>query len=84
MRTAVPFVAAVVFFASVPLDEASAEQKRRWRKSDQRSATPIACTQTGCAPIEPGCRIEVGFTQDGMLSGYDTVVCPLRPSAPNG
>lgn len=82
MRTAA-LLAAVVLLGAMPFDEASAQQKKRGR-ADVRSATPIACTATGCAPIEPGCRIETGFTQDGMLSGYDAVVCPVRPSAPHG
>lgn len=82
MRTAALLSATAILLGSAPFEEAFAQQKKRAR--DVRSATPIACTPSGCAPIEAGCRIETGFTRDGSLSGYDAVVCPVRPSTPNG
>jgi hypothetical protein len=77
MRFASLFVAGAVLLGSAPFEDASAQWRKRARK-DERSPTPIACTAQGCAPIAPGCRIETGFTSEGMLSGYDAVVCPLR------
>ena len=47
-------------------------------KAEPCSATPVACTVTGCAPIQPGFCVETGFTPDGMPSGYDSVICPVR------
>jgi hypothetical protein len=44
-----------------------------------RSGTQIACTQFGCHPIPPGCRIRTGYnpwTWDP--TGFDEVVCPYR------
>ena len=78
MRIAALLVAGAVLLGSAPFDDASAQWRKRARKDEARSPTPIACTPTGCAPIPPGCRIETGFTPDGMLSGYDAVVCPVR------
>ena len=77
MRNVSLLLTGAVLMASVPFDDASAQWRKKARK-DERSQTPIACTPQGCAPIQPGCRIETGFTADGMLSGYDTVVCPAR------
>jgi len=77
MRIATMLVASAVLVMGAPVDEAEAQFKKRAREAP-RSPTPIACTPTGCAPIPPGCRIETGFSQEGMLSGYDAVVCPAR------
>ncbi|HYI27444.1 MAG TPA: hypothetical protein VD863_06285 [Bradyrhizobium sp.] len=78
MRIAALVVAGAMLAGSAPFEDASAQWRKRARSADSRSPTPIACTATGCAPIAPGCRIETGFTSDGMLSGYDAVVCPVR------
>ena len=78
MRFASLFVAGAVLLGSAPFEDASAQWRKRAPKDAPRSQTPIACTASGCAPIAPGCRIETGFTSEGMLSGYDAVVCPLR------
>lgn len=78
MRVASLLTAGAFLLACAPFDDASAQWRKRARKEPPKSQTPIACTPTGCAPIQPGCRIEVGFTSDGMLSGYDAVVCPAR------
>ncbi len=77
MRIAILLIASAVFVFGAPVDEAAAQFKKRNREPP-RSPTPIACTQGGCAPIPAGCRIETGFSQEGMLSGYDSVVCPAR------
>lgn len=78
MRIAALFVAGAILAGSAPFDDAAAQSRKRGRNAENRSPTPIACTATGCAPIAQGCRIETGFTQDGMLSGFDAVVCPIR------
>ena len=78
MRIAALFVAGAVLIGSAPFEDASAQWRKRARNDTARGATPIAYTATGCAPIPAGCRIETGFTNDGMLSGYDAVVCPVR------
>ena len=78
MRLASLVVASALLLGSAPFDDASAQWRKRARTTDARGPTPIACTSTGCAPIPAGCRIETGFTQDGMLSGFDAVVCPVR------
>ncbi len=78
MRVASFFIAGAVLLGSAPFEDASAQWRKRAPKDAPRSQTPIACTPLGCAPIAPGCRIETGFTTDGMLSGYDSVVCPVR------
>ena len=78
MRVALLAFAGTILLGTAPFDDASAQWRKR-AKEQPRSQTPIACTAGGgCAPIAPGCRIETGFTPDGMLSGYDSVVCPLR------
>jgi hypothetical protein len=63
-------------------DEVSAA-KRKKRSSGQQAyghgGTQIACTQYGCNPIPPGCRIRTGYnpwTWDP--TGFDEVVCPYR------
>jgi len=78
MRIASFFVAGAVLLGSAPFEDASAQWRKRARKDEPRSQTPIACTPQGCAPVAPGCRMETGFATDGMLSGYDSVVCPVR------
>lgn len=76
MRIVTVLLAGVVLLGSAPFDPASAQWRKR--KEAPRSQTPIACTATGCAPIPAGCRLEVGFSSEGSLSGYDSVVCPAR------
>jgi len=78
MRIASLLLAGAFVAGTGPFGDAEAQWRKRDKKSEQRSPTPIACTPMGCAPIQPGCRIETGFTTDGMLSGYDSVVCPAR------
>jgi hypothetical protein len=75
MRLTSSFIAGAVLLGSAPFD-ASAQRSKR--APAPRSQTPSACTPQGCAPIAPDCRIETGFTTDGMLSGCDSVVCPIR------
>ena len=77
MRVVSFVFAGVIVLGTAPFEEASAQWRKR-AKEQPRSQTPIACTAQGCAPIAPGCRIETGFTPDGMLSGYDSVICPVR------
>lgn len=44
-----------------------------------RSGTQIACTQFGCRPIPPGCRIRTGYNPwTWEPTGFDEVVCPYR------
>lgn len=77
MRITTLLVTSAILIVGAPIDEAAAQFKKRNREPP-RGPTPIACTSTGCAPIPAGCRIETGFSQEGMLSGYDAVVCPVR------
>jgi hypothetical protein len=76
MRLTPSFIAGAVLLGSAPFD-ASAQRSNR-APAALRGQTLIARTPQGCAPIAPGCRIETGFTTDGMLSGCDSVVCPIR------
>ena len=59
---------------------AQAEQPstNRNRRPAPSAGTQIACTRTGCHPIPRGCRIEKEFGWDGLPTGFDLVVCPLR------
>ena len=57
----------------------SSSTKRPGHQAYGRSGTQIACTQFGCHPIPPGCRIRTGYnpwTWDP--TGFDEVVCPYR------
>jgi hypothetical protein len=38
----------------------------------------IACTIAGCIRIPPECHPEMGYTIDGIPTGFDIVVCPRR------
>lgn len=38
----------------------------------------IACTVFGCHRIPAGCYPTMGYTWDGVPSGFDVVVCPRR------
>ena len=43
-----------VLLGSAPFEDASAQWRKRARKDEPRSQTPIACTPQGCAPVAPG------------------------------
>src|SRR5262249_34629510 len=43
---------------------------RRRRDQDQ-----IACTVAGCHPIPSGCHPQMGYSSDGIPTGFDIVVC---------
>ena len=45
--------------------------KKRARQTGQ-----IACTTEGCHRIPPECHPEMGYTIDGIPTGFDIVVCP--------
>ena len=57
----------------------SSSTKRPGHQAYGRSGMQIACTQFGCHPIPPRCRIRTGYnpwTWDP--TGFDEVVCPYR------
>lgn len=84
----VPAAAADVGLSSVTAQtsqtDAISAAKRKKRATGQQAygrggGPQIACTQFGCNPIPPGCRIRTGYnpwTWDP--SGFDEVVCPYR------
>lgn len=41
----------------------------------RRPVGQIACTIDGCHPIPPGCHPEMGYSWDGIPTGFDIVVC---------
>jgi hypothetical protein len=51
-------------------------KKARARRAPQRQAGQIACTIEGCHRIPPECHPEMGYTIDGIPTGFDIVVCP--------
>jgi hypothetical protein len=50
----------------------------RGRSNNTRTNTLIACTRTGCRPVPPACWIEIERDWDGLPTGYDAVICPVR------
>jgi hypothetical protein len=76
MKTIVPVVAAVVLaLALVPASAASKDRKRH-AKSATAAQPQIACTVVGCMPVPPGCHPAIGYTPDGLPTGFDVTVCP--------
>jgi hypothetical protein len=45
-------------------------------KKRQRQTGQIACTIEGCHHIPPECHPEMGYSIDGIPTGFDIVVCP--------
>ncbi len=75
MKTIVSIVTAgVLSLALMPASAAS-----RHHKSHTKAATAaqpqIACTIVGCIPVPRGCHPEMGYTPDGMPTGFDVMVC---------
>jgi hypothetical protein len=76
MRTIVPLAtAAVLAIALIPASAAPKHHKHHTQASVpvQRQ---IACTVVGCLPVPRGCRPEMGYTPDGIPTGFDVMVCP--------
>jgi len=66
-------LAAVLVFALAASTAAFAAKKRA------RETGQIACTIDGCHRIPPQCHPEMGYTIDGIPTGFDIVVCPPPP-----
>ena len=76
MKTIASVVMAVVLVLA--LTPASAESRHNKRHSQAATAAlpQIACTVVGCMPVPRGCHPEMGYTPDGIPTGFDVVVCP--------
>jgi hypothetical protein len=81
MKNLAPIVA---FFAATALLAASASAAPRNHRYHHHSRTAadaytaprqIACTVVGCHPIPRGCHPEMGYTPDGIPTGFDVAVC---------
>ena len=75
MKTIVPVISAVVL--ALALMPASAATKHKRHTKAATAAQPqIACTVVGCIPVQRGCHPEMGYTPDGLPTGFDVVACP--------
>jgi hypothetical protein len=76
MKTIVLVVSAVVLtLASMSASAAPTHHKRN-TKAATAAQPQIACTVVGCIPVQRGCHPEMGYTPDGVPTGFDVVVCP--------
>jgi len=83
------FALAALGHAALPANAASGHHRlyHRHRHAYRHHAIPerarhaydyqpqIACTVAGCNPVPRGCHPEMGFTPDGMPTGFDVAVC---------
>ncbi|HME30860.1 MAG TPA: hypothetical protein VKE53_13500 [Pseudolabrys sp.] len=53
----------------------SAATKKSTTARQRRDQDQIACTVAGCHPIPSGCHPQMGYSWDGIPTGFDIVVC---------
>ncbi len=70
-------VAAIAFAAALIQADAATDLSAK-KKRVERGEQKIACTPAGCHPIPAGCYPTMGYTWDGVPSGFDVVVCRRR------
>jgi hypothetical protein len=69
MTTTVPVITATVLaLALIP------EHKRHSQPAAPQQQ--IAYTVVGCMPVPRGCHPEMGYTPNGIPTGFDVAVCP--------
>ena len=66
------FAAALILTAA----PAATAKKRHVAHRVRQPAGQIACTINGCHRIPPQCHPEMGYSWDGIPTGFDIVVCP--------
>jgi hypothetical protein len=69
---------AAIAFAAASIQADAATDLSAKKKRVVRGEHKIACTPAGCHPIPRGCYPTMGYTWDGVPSGFDVVVCPRR------
>lgn len=67
-------VGAIVAMA-LPADAASKHRRAKHVRPAPAAQTEIACTIVGCHPVPRGCHREMGYTMDGIPTGFDIAVC---------
>ena len=72
MRRLLTLTCLIAFAFAPALADAATKKKKRAGATPQ---SKVACTINGCHPIPPGCVPTMGYTWDGIPSGYDVVVC---------
>lgn len=69
-------IAIIAFAAALAVAAPALARHKTHRRQPQRQEGQIACTVTGCQRIPPRCHPEMGYTPDGIPTGFDIVVCP--------
>ena len=75
VRTVLVIAAVVLALALMPASAAPRQDKRH-TKAATAAQPQIACTVVGCIPVQRGCHPEMGYTPDGLPTGFDVVACP--------
>ena len=76
MKTIVLVVSAVVLALASMSASAAPMHHKRHTKAATTTQPQIACTVVGCIPVQRGCHPEMGYTPDGLPTGFDVVACP--------
>jgi hypothetical protein len=75
MKTIVTVITAIVLALAL-MPASAAPKHKRHTKAATASQPQIACTVVGCMPVPRGCHPEMGYTPDGIPTGFDVAVCP--------
>ena len=72
----VPIVTAVVLALALMPASAASRHNKRHSQAATAAQPQIACTVVGCTSVPRGCHPEMGYTPDGIPTGFDVVTCP--------
>lgn len=75
---AVAFVLAAALMAITASADPGVTLSVKKKAVKTRPQGQIACTVAGCHRIPPNCHPTMGYTWDGIPSGFDVVVCRRR------
>ena len=76
MKPIVLVVSAAVVLALASMSASAAPMHKRHTKAATAAQPQIACTVVGCIPVQRGCHPEMGYTPNGLPTGFDVVACP--------
>jgi hypothetical protein len=76
MKAIVPVVTVVVLVLALMPASAVSRHYKRHTKAATAAQPQIACTVVGCMPVRRGCHPEMGYTPNGIPTGFDVAVCP--------